>query len=145
AGTQFYNNVGNFFQTGLTQRHNLSVDGGSDALSYYVSGTDQRTNWVVPGTNLNRVNLTGRMTGVATKWLSSDVTMMYGYESNNQPYKGDNSPLIGLLTWPDSNNAQNYLTPAGTRNRITSASAGSEVDNPYFTVNKNKLQAKTNR
>ena len=145
AGTQFYNNVGNFFQTGLTQRHNLSVDGGTDALSYYVSGTDQRTNWVVPGTNLNRVNLTGRMTGVATKWLSSDVTMMYGYESNNQPYKGDNSPLIGLLTWPDSNNAQNYLTPAGTRNRITSASVGSEVDNPYFTVNKNKLQAKTNR
>jgi TonB-linked SusC/RagA family outer membrane protein len=146
SGTPFYDNVGGFFQTGLTQRHNLSFSGGTaDNLSYYVSGTDSKTSWVVPNTNLNKVNLTGRMTGVATKWLSADVTMMYAYDANNQPYKGDNSPLIGLLTWPDSNNAQNWLTPAGTRARVTSASAGSEIDNPYFAVNKNKLQAKTNR
>lgn len=146
SGTQFYDNVSNFFQTGLTQRHNLSFSGGtSDNLSYYLSGSDSRTDWVVPNTLLNKVSLNGRMTGVATKWLTADATMMYGYESGNMPYKGDNSPLIGLLTWPDSNNAQDYLTPAGTRNRITSASAGSEVDNPYFAVNKNKLQAKTNR
>ena len=32
--------------------------------------------------------------------------MMYNYSNNDQPFKGDNGPLIGLLTWPDTNNAQ---------------------------------------
>ena len=50
--------------------------------------------------------------------------MVYTYENNDQPFKGDDSPLIGLLAWPDTNNAQNYLTPAGTRARLTSAVGG---------------------
>ena len=71
--------------------------------------------------------------------------MMYNYSNNDQPFKGDNGPLIGLLTWPDTNNAANWLTPAGTRVRLTSVSGSAEIDNPYFNVNKNKQNAKTNR
>lgn len=147
SGTTFYNNISNFFQTGVTQNHNIAFNGASanNAVNYRVSGAVTRQNWVIPNQALNKVNLTGAMQGAATSWLSTDVSMMYAYEYNNQPYKGDNSPLIGLLAWPDTNNAQTWQTAAGTRARLTSASTGSEVDNPYFTVNKNKLNAKTNR
>ncbi len=147
AGTKFYDNIGNFFQTGLTQKHNLSFSGASpeNRVNYYVSGSDTREHSVIPNADLNQVNLTGNMQGRATSWLMADLSMMYAYANNDQPFKGDNGPLIGLLAWPDTNNAQAWLTPAGTRARITSASASSEVDNPYFSVNKNKLNAKTNR
>jgi hypothetical protein len=50
-----------------------------------------------------------------------------------------------LLVWPATDNASDWLTPAGTRRRLTSLSAASEVDNPYFNVNKNKINSKNNR
>ncbi|MEO7082905.1 MAG: SusC/RagA family TonB-linked outer membrane protein [Gemmatimonadaceae bacterium] len=147
SGTRFYNNIANFFQTGATQKHNLSFSGGSadGKASYRVGASTTRQQGVIPNSSLNKVNLTGATTGTIGSWLTSDLTMMYSYSYNNQPFKGDTGPLIGLLTWPDSNNAANYLTPAGTRERLTTLSSAAELDNPYFSVNKNKINAKSNR
>ena len=147
TGTKFYDNIGNFFQTGVTQKHNVAFSGDSPEgrLNYRVSAATTRERWVIPGSDLNKVNLTGASQGKVTSWLNADLSMMYDYANNDQPYKGDDGPLIGLLAWPDTNNASNWLTPAGTRARITSLGAGSEIDNPYFNVSKNKINAKTNR
>ncbi len=147
AGTPFYDNVNNFFQTGVTQKHNLAFSGGAadNRLTYRISSAFTKQVGVVPNTGLNKINLTGASTGQVTSWLNADLSMMYSYANNDQAFKGDNSPLIGLLAWPDSNNAANWLTPAGTRARITGLSAATEVDNPYFAVNRNKSNAKTNR
>src|SRR5438445_13824768 len=46
---------------------------------------------------------------------------------------------------PQTDNAKVYLTTSGLRRRLTGLSAASEVDNPYFNVIKNKINAKTNR
>jgi TonB-linked SusC/RagA family outer membrane protein len=147
AGTTFYDNISNFFQTGVTQKHNLAFSGGSaeNRLNYRLSTALTKAQGVVPNSMLNKVNLTAAGSGQATSWLSSDVSMMYTYENNAQPYKGDDGPLVGLLAWPDTNNAQNWLTPAGLRQRLTTVSNGSEIDNPYFSVNRNKLTNRTNR
>src|SRR5207237_10092588 len=64
---------------------------------------------------------------------------------NDQVYKGDLGPLIDLMLWPQTDNAKDYLTPAGTRRRLTSLAAGAEVDNPYFNVTKNKINSKNTR
>jgi TonB-linked SusC/RagA family outer membrane protein len=146
SGTAIYDNVGNFFQTGVSQKHNMSFTGSSpdNRVNYRVSAASTREQGVVPNSRLNKINLTGAGQATVTPWLSTDVSMMYGYSNNDQPFKGDNGPLIGLLTWPDTNNASNWLTPAGTRNRLTTIGGG-EVDNPYFNVSKNKNNAKTNR
>ena len=53
--------------------------------------------------------------------------------------------MIGLLIWPQTDDASQWLTPAGTRRRLTLASSSTETDNPYFSVNKNKIGATTNR
>ena len=147
AGTQFYNNIGNFFQTGATQRHNLSFTGSAaeNRLNYRISSAFTKQVGVVPNTGLNKVNLTGASQGQVTDWLNADLSMMYTASNNDQAFKGDDGPLVGLLAWPDTNNAANYLTAAGTRARLTSLSAASEVDNPFFAINKNKLNSKTNR
>jgi len=147
SGTHTYNNIGNFFQTGATQRHNLSFSGGApdSRLSYRISASSTKQQGVIPNTGMNKINLTGASQGQVTSWLIADLSMNYIYENNDQAYKGDDSPLLGLLVWPDTNNAANWLTPAGTRQRITGLSQSNEVDNPYFSVNKNKSNAKTNR
>ncbi|MEP6493870.1 MAG: TonB-dependent receptor plug domain-containing protein [bacterium] len=147
AGTKFYDNIAGFFQTGATQRHDLSFSGGAadDRVSYRISGASTRQQGVIPNTGLNKFNLTGRSTGQVANWLSTDLSMMYTYAKNDRASKGDNSPLISLLAWPDTNFAANYLSPAGTRTRITSLAASSEIDNPYFAVNKNKSNNRTNR
>src|SRR5205809_3364144 len=49
------------------------------------------------------------------------------------------------MVWPQTDEAKDYLTLARTRRRLTSASAAAEADNPYFNVNKNKINSKTNR
>src|SRR5439155_23124908 len=114
-------------------------------LTYRIATGIDRSEGVVPNSRYNRINLTGASTGQVTRWLTTDLSMLYSNATNDQPFKGDNSPLVGLLTWPVNDNAADYLSPAGTRRRLTSLAAGSEVDNPYFTVYKNKINSKVNR
>ena len=146
ANTRRFDNIGNFFQTGATQKHNLSFSDGTadNRLNYRISGSTTKQVGVIPNTGLNKVNLTGRSTGQVTQRLSADLSMTYTYANNDKAFKGDDGPLIGLLAWPDTNNAANWLSPAGTRARITGLSAATEVDNPYFAVSKNKSNEKTN-
>ena len=39
AGTKFYDNIDGFFQTALTQKHNLSLSGGADKVTYRISSS----------------------------------------------------------------------------------------------------------
>ena len=146
-GTTFYDNIDGFFQTAFTQKHNISFSGGApdNRVNYRVAGGLDRQEGVVPGADLNRINLTGRSQAVVNDWLKADLSMVYAYANNNQPYKGAIGPLVGLMLWPQTDNAKDWLTPAGTRRRITNLSSSDEVDNPYFNVEKNKQTSTNNR
>lgn len=147
TGTQMYDNVDGFFRTAVTQRQSLAFSGGSTdyALNYRFAGSDDRQQGVVPNSDLNKLNLTGATQAQINRWLRVDLSMAYADIGNNQAYKGDAGPLIGLLLWPATDNARDYLTPAGNRRRLTSLAQTSEVDNPYFNVNKNFNDSKQNR
>lgn len=147
-GTQFYNNVQGFFRTAVKQTHNLAFSGATqdNRVNYRISTSLTRQNGIVPNTKYNRINVTGSSQAQVTNWLSTDVVMQYVYDDNNQPLRGSAAgPLLGLLVWPDTDNAKEWLTPAGTRRRLTTLSEGSELDNPYFAVYKNRNSNKTNR
>ncbi len=145
--TKLYDNVAGFFQTGFTQKHNLSFSGASpdNRMNYRVSSGITRQQGVIPGADYNRTNLSGASQGQVTSWLNADLSMIYSYATNDQSFKGDNGPLLGLLVWPSTDNASDYLTPAGSRRRLTNLSAASEVDNPYFSVARNTNKTKNNR
>jgi hypothetical protein len=147
AGTTFYDNVKGFFQTALTQKHNLSFSGATtdNKLNYRFATALTNQTGVVPNDKYNRLNITGASQAQVNSWLNADLTMAYTYDTNRQSLKGDDGPLLGLLVWPTTNDASQYLTPAGTRLRLTSLAAASEVDNPYFSVNKNMNTSKNNR
>ncbi|MFL5525243.1 MAG: SusC/RagA family TonB-linked outer membrane protein [Gemmatimonadaceae bacterium] len=145
--TTFYDNVKGFFRTAQTQKHNLAFSGAAvdNRLNYRLSTGSTRQQGVIPGSDYRRVTLTGASQGQVTKWLSADLSMNYSYSNNDQVFKGDNGPLLGLLVWPSSDNASDWLTPAGTRRRLTTLGQGAEVDNPYFNISKNKINGKNNR
>jgi TonB-linked SusC/RagA family outer membrane protein len=147
ANTTFYDNIDGFFQTAATARHNLTFSGGAqdNRITYRVGAGTVNQEGVVPGSAYDRVNLTGSSTAQVKSWLAADLSMAYSYETNDQTFKGDGGPLIGLLIWPQTDNAEDFLTPAGTRRRITNLAQASEVDNPYFNVEKNKINSKNNR
>ncbi len=143
--TKFYDNIGNFFNTALTQKHNLSLSGGAERVNYRISSSFTNQKGVVPNSIYDRINITGATQATLNNWLKADLSLGYTYSNNNQPRKGAGGPLIGLLVWPQTDDAQDYLTPAGTRRQVTTLGGGAEVDNPYFSVNKNIANSKVNR
>ena len=146
-GTQFFDNIDGFFQTAVTQKHNLSFSGaaGDNRINYRLASSLTKQDGVVPNSKYDRVNLTGASQAQVNKWLNVDLSMGYTYAANDQSFKGVGGPLIGLLVWPQTDNAKDWLTPAGTRRRLTTLSATNEVDNPYFNVNKNLNTSRNNR
>src|SRR5690349_15854827 len=134
-----YDNVKGFFQTALTQKHNLAFSGASsdNRLNYRISSSLTNQEGVVPRDKYDRVNLTGASQAQVNRWLNADLSMAYTYADNHQSLKGAGGPLIGLLVWPSFDKASDYLTAAGTRRRLTTLSQDNEIDNPYFSVNKN--------
>ena len=146
-GTRFYDNADGFFRSALSQLHNVAFSGGSadQKVNYRLSGSIGRQEGFVPNTAYKRYNVTGATQAQVTSWLNTDLSMLYTFADNQQAFKGANSPLLGLLVWPQTDDAKDWLSPAGTRRRITNISAGAEYDNPYFMVNKNRIDSKNNR
>ena len=155
-GTQFYDNVNGFLRTGLSQKHNLSFSGATadNSINYRVATSLDKQEGVVRNSAYSRVNLTGATQARLNNWLSTDLSMTYTYVNNDQVYKGtcgtisscsSVGPLIGLMVWPQTDNASNYLTTSGLRRRLTGLSNADEPDNPYYNVARNPINAKTNR
>jgi TonB-linked SusC/RagA family outer membrane protein len=147
AGTVFYDNIGGFLRTGKTATHNLAFSGATadDRMNYRLATSFDNQQGVVPSSDYGRVNVTGASQAQILSWLNTDLSMAYTYANNDQVYKGDIGPLIGLMLWPQTDDAKDYLTPSGVRRRLTILSASNEVDNPYFNVAKNQINAKNNR
>jgi len=146
-GTQFYDNIGGFFRTGISQSHNIAFSGGSpdSRIGYRIAVGGDKQQGVIINSNYSRLNLTASTQAHVTNWLQSDVSLQFSQANNRQSFTGNTGPLIGLLAWPQTDDAQDYLTPAGNRRRKTLLSAAGEVDNPYFNVNKNRNSTKNGR
>ena len=146
-GTHFYDNVSGFLQTGVTSNYSLAFSGGAadNTINYRLGTSLDKEVGVIPNSGYDRINVTGSSQARINAWLSTDLSMTYTYITNDQVYKGDAGPLIGLMVWPQNDDAQNFLTPAGTRRRLTALASSAENDNPYFNVEKNPITARTNR
>ena len=145
--TTFYNNVDGFFRTAVTQKHRLTFSGAEpdNRMNYRLSMAADRQEGVVVNSDYTRINVNGSSQAQVTSWLRTDMALGYSLSDNNQPYKGTNGPLLGLLLWPQTDNAKDWITPSGTRRRLTSQAASAEVDNPYFSLEKNRINGRTNR
>ncbi|MGX5818633.1 SusC/RagA family TonB-linked outer membrane protein [Chitinophaga lutea] len=139
-----YDNITPFFRSAFTQKHNLSLEGGTDKVTYRLSSSYLDENGIVPGADLQRLTIASATAAKINNVLSADVTLTYTNQVNNQIFKGNNGALLSLLTWPTGDDAKNYLNADGTR-RSVAGDFTDEPENPYFLVNKNKNKSTTNR
>ena len=148
-GTKLYDNVGNFFQTGVSNQHNLSFGAGNESATYRLSFANLDQTGVVPNTDFNRLNLSINSTAKINDKLKSEAIFSYTKSTNKKASKGAGSYLTNLLNWPVNDDASNYLVPNGsggfTRRRITDASIATEFDNPYWDIYKNPSEDFNNR
>lgn len=141
-GTTFYNNLDNFFQTGKVSKHNVSFDGGNAGYTYRLSSAYSSREGVVPNTKYDRLNISLGATAQLLKNLKAETNLQYINTKNQKVSKGANSFYLALLAYPADEDVTNYLNPNGTRRKLLS---GSEIENPFFDVNKNRLNDKGNR
>jgi TonB-linked SusC/RagA family outer membrane protein len=145
-GTPIFDNVKNFFETGFTQKHNLSFEGGNGGYTYRWSNEYTNQTGTIPNTSLRR--LSTRVTGTAVLSPKMRLTSSFTYVNtvNRKANKGDRGFLISLLNFPSWYDARNYQDSAGNRRlTTTNGTIFNENDSPLWDVNKNFNEDKTNR
>ena len=144
--TPIYDNIRNFFQDAFTQKHNITLDGGKKQLTYRLSGSATNQTGTIPNTGYDRYNARGTMSyKTKDKKLDISHTLAYTYSYNQKALRGASGFLQGLIYWPITDDATNYLKDDGTRRRFLESDNIPEIDNPYWTVFKNQSSDKTDR
>lgn len=143
-GTPLYDNINAFFQTGITQKHNLAIDGGSEKYTYRWNNEYTDTKGVIPTTSYKRFST--RLTGTAqiSDLLNATTSLAYINGDNTKANKGSTGFLMGLMRFDPASDVRNWIDENG--NRITNiASIYAEYDNPLWDVNKNVNTDNTHR
>lgn len=141
-----YDNLGNFFQTGVTYNNSLSASGGNETSNYYMSISNMTTSGVVPNNNYQKtsVKLTGE--SQVSKRFRILGSANYIKSGGDRIQQGSNlsGVMLGLLRTPISfDNANGVSDPVNdqTAYQFEDGSMRSYrngiYDNPYWTVNKN--------
>ncbi|HET7896098.1 MAG TPA: SusC/RagA family TonB-linked outer membrane protein, partial [Flavisolibacter sp.] len=146
-GTQLYDNLHSFFQPGFSQQHNLSLESGTQAMTYRLSAGYLDQKGVVPNTGYKRINF--RLSGSAkiSEKISAFSTWSYTNSDNDKASKGPGAYYNNLITWPLDANIQNWIDATGKRVLLRNATGGNagELDNPFWDVYKNTSNDKTDR
>jgi TonB-linked SusC/RagA family outer membrane protein len=148
-----YDNVGNFFQGGNALDNSLSISGGNDRSSFYLSLSNFDQDGVVPRTGFDKTTVRfngeqkyGKLTiGINASYAISntDKTLtsagLYG--------GGGNGTMTALYLWPRSDKMSRYLNEDGTKYRMFEGlqDMAADVENPYWIINKNELSDQTKR
>ena len=143
-GTTLYDNRKAFFENAFSQKHDLTVEGGTEKLSFRFSPSFSRYNGTVPNTRLDRTSLRLTTSAQVTNTIKLDASLTYINTENKKGSKGANSYFLSLLTWPSDDDITKYLNPDGSRRKIAGGTV-SENDNPFWDVNKNINRDKTSR
>jgi TonB-linked SusC/RagA family outer membrane protein len=135
-GTKLYDNLGNFFQTGVTQRHNVSFEAGNEMMTFRSAASTTNQTGIVPTSDYTRTNVTVSGTAKLNNWLNIETSLQYASTTNNKVGKGAGGPLERAMIWPLTDDMRVYLNEAG-QIRYPNNYADGDILNPYFDLYKN--------
>ncbi|TXB64475.1 SusC/RagA family TonB-linked outer membrane protein [Phaeodactylibacter luteus] len=156
-----YDNLGNFFQPAVTQRHDISASGGSERSTFYLSASRFDQNGIVPNTSFDRTSFRLSADSKIAKNLRAGGSVNY-INSQNQSTLGGSGiaetniigatggggggTIRGLYNWPLNDDARNYITEDGKQRTLLGVeNDASFVDNPYWSVYNNPTNSNVNR
>ncbi|MCW3108722.1 MAG: TonB-linked outer membrane protein [Segetibacter sp.] len=152
ADSTIYDNIGTFFRHGVVYDNNVNVSGGSKNGSFYLSGSNFKQTGIVPGTDYNKT--TFRFNGEQKYGrLTLNSNAAYSIANTNRTlttsglYGSGVGSMQALYGFPQTYNIKNYINPDGTQRRVYAGTLPleSDIDNPYWIINQDKLTSKTSR
>lgn len=148
-----YDNIGTFFQKAGVYDNNVNISGGSKNGSFYLSGSSFDQSGIVPNTGYNKT--TFRMNGQQKYGkLTVDGNIAYSVANIDRTlttaglYSGGGvGSMQALYNWPTVLDIRRYVNEDGSQYRPYEADLDlhSDIDNPYWIVNKDKLTSRTKR
>jgi TonB-linked SusC/RagA family outer membrane protein len=149
-----YDNLGNYFQTGLTINNNLSVSGGNKDANFYLSIANSTVKGIVPNNTFGKtsVKLSGETKLGSKVKVSGSANYIHSGGERIQQGSNTSGVMLGLLRQTptfDMNNghgingykfADSYMYADGTQRAYSPS-----YDNPNWTVNKNLFKDQVDR
>ena len=91
------------FRRAPMQQHQLSAQGGTDAVRYFVSGSFMKQDGTIIGTNFNRYSFRANLDSQLKKWLKLGLNAMYSQTDERLGLADSQEGVINysLLTPPD--------------------------------------------
>lgn len=134
--SQIFNNIDDFFQTGVQQKYDLSVNGGSEKSTFFLSVSDNYQTGIVPGEKYNRFNFLLKGTTQILSNLAVTASVNSTFSKN---VRGGSGSMFNVFTWPTDDNMSEYLNPDGSKKRLlpTLDPISFNKENPYWSVNNN--------
>ncbi|HMI63445.1 MAG TPA: SusC/RagA family TonB-linked outer membrane protein [Puia sp.] len=95
-------NIRDLFRTGASLNNSISVSGGSEKSTTYLSYTNNNIHGIIPKNNMMRHTVTLRQTNQFGKRFSTDAKITYLVEDiKNRPRTGEeNSPVVDIYQIP---------------------------------------------
>jgi TonB-linked SusC/RagA family outer membrane protein len=144
-GMTLYDNISAIMQTGFTQRHNVSAEGGTDKISFRASLSYLAQQGVVKTSDNKRLNLSIGGKAEITKWLNVDATMMYASTDNNKVPIGTEGPLYRAMRWPMVDDMSRWLDADGSHMSTPEYYLDGDLINPLFGLYRNKFYDESDR
>ncbi|REE01162.1 SusC/RagA family TonB-linked outer membrane protein [Marinoscillum furvescens] len=131
-----YDNMGEFFQTGVQQKYDLSINGGNKSSTFYLSASNNNQTGIVPGESYNRFNLMLKGTMKVHEKLEVTTSVNNIFSKNT---RGGSGSMYQVFNWPRDNNMADYIKPNGEKNWLIPSldPIYNNPENPYWRVNNN--------
>ena len=152
-GEKIYDNIGDFFDQGGAWDTNISISGGTQNNSFYLSGSYYNQDGIIPTTGYDKA--TFRFNG-EQKWkiFTFAANAAYSQARTDKTLtsaglygSGGSGTMINVFRWNPYDNMKHYQNEDGTRYRMFGdrLDVTEERDNPYWILNRNKLKDNTER
>ena len=127
--TKLYDNIHNFYKTGVTQTHNIGMEFGKKDVGFRVSGQFLDDQGVIPNNMLKKYNFKISNNTKIGKYITITPSIAYTSSENIKPLKGNASTggfLLSLYQWPANNDVTNYATSNGSKTTLFNANVNSD-------------------
>lgn len=153
SSDKIYDNIGDFFQNSAIYDNTLSLSGGNQNSTFYLSASRYDQKGIIPTTGFDKTTFRfngdqkyGKLTlgtNVAYSLANTDKTITSAalYDS------GGTGAMTSVYRWARSDDMRHYLNEDGTKYRLFEGlqELADDVENPYWIVNKNPLTDNTER
>lgn len=152
---QTYDNIGDFFRTGLTTDNNVSISSGGENNNMFLSASYYNQGGIIRTTGYEK--FTFRFNG-EQKWkmLTFGISAAYTKSTTDKTLtsaalygSSGNGTMSPTYTWSAFDDMRHYMNDDGTRYRLEGVADDlepwDEKDNPYWVLYKNPLRDKNQR